>query len=90
MNEINVPLTVAVDSDVGLTVSDGGPVAVGVDTTITAAIMPHYTGETTVTPGDTAQVLATAGQVLDSDIVVERVPGNYGRIAWDGSVLTVY
>lgn len=52
-------------------------------------IVPIYTGATEVTPGDSAQVLATRGFALQDDIVVDAIPSNYGKITWNGSVLTV-
>ena len=50
---------------------------------------PAYTGAYTITPGDAAQVLATNGKRMTGDVTINPVPSNYGRITWDGSVLTV-
>lgn len=49
----------------------------------------QYHGSYTVTPSDETQVLATAGTSLTQDVVIEPIPGNYGRIGWNGSVITV-
>ena len=49
-----------------------------------------YTGEYTVTPSEEIQILETAGKVMREDVTVEAIPSNYGRITWNGSVLTVY
>ena len=88
---INIPLTVSTDADIGLTVNGGsGLIPMSMDTEIRAAIMPHSSGEVDITPGDGVTVLATAGKVLDSDIVIEAVPGQYGHIAWNGSALSVF
>lgn len=51
--------------------------------------LPSYEGPTEVTPGDAAQVLATKNTTLLEDITVGPVPAGYGKISWDGSVLTV-
>ena len=48
-----------------------------------------YEGEYSVTPSEAAQVLATEGKWARHDIVVQPIPNNYGRIEWNGSVLTV-
>ena len=48
-----------------------------------------YDGAYSVTPGDTAQILATANKTLIQDVIIEPVPDNYGKIGWNGSVLTV-
>ena len=49
-----------------------------------------YPGPYEVTPGEAAQVLGTAGLLMDGDVTVGPIPSNYGRIAWNGSTLTVY
>jgi len=51
--------------------------------------IPVYSGEYEVIPGDNEQVLRTEGKKLIHDIIVEAIPSNYGKITWDGSVLTV-
>ena len=48
-----------------------------------------YPGPYEVTPGDGAQTLRTQGLVAARDIVVNPIPENYGKITWNGSVLTV-
>lgn len=90
MIDVVVPLSVSVDEDVGLTVSGGADVSVGVDTTITASIVDHYEGPVTVTPSDQEQTLLTAGLMVDEDVVIQPVPNTYGRILWDGVALMVY
>lgn len=54
------------------------------------AYMPEsYRGSVDITPTADVQVLATQGKVLDSNIIIEPIPNNYGLITWDGSTLTV-
>lgn len=48
-----------------------------------------YTGEYVVTPSENEQVLATKGKYLSNNVVINPIPSNYGKISWNGSVLTV-
>ena len=49
-----------------------------------------YPGPYSVTPGESVQILETAGTTVGENITVGKIPSNYGRIAWNGSVLMVY
>lgn len=90
IDDIVIPLTVSTDSDVGLVVSDDGNIPMTMDTAIRPAIMPHYDGPVDISPGDAPVVIATAGTVVDENIVIEAVPDTYGHIAWNGAELMVY
>ena len=48
-----------------------------------------YTGATEVTPSEEEQVLLTNGLYVPSNITVAPIPSNYGRITYNGSVITV-
>ena len=48
-----------------------------------------YTGTTTVTPTEETQTLYTAGFMMNSNVTINPIPSNYGKITWNGSVLTV-
>ena len=50
---------------------------------------PHYHGQTTFTPTQQTQVAQTSGLIVDADIIINPIPSNYGRITWNGAVLTV-
>ena len=50
---------------------------------------PVYDGSYEVTPSQTTQTLETLQKVLVENIVINPIPSNYGKITWDGSVLTV-
>jgi len=50
---------------------------------------PHYQGTTTFTPSQSTQTAQTAGLIVDTNIIINPIPSNYGRIAWNGSALTV-
>lgn len=49
----------------------------------------RYDGATEVTPSDETQTLATAGKLLMTDITIQPVPRTYGRVAWNGTTLTI-
>lgn len=48
-----------------------------------------YTGPYEVTPGPERIVLETDGTFASDNIVINPIPSNYGRITWNGTVLTV-
>lgn len=50
---------------------------------------PEYVGPVEVIPSEHEQVLHTARKSVESDIIVNPIPSNYGLIQWNGSVLTV-
>lgn len=89
MNQVTIPLRVSTDGDYTVEVSGGGNVNLGMDTTVTAAILEHYDGPYTVEPGSGPQTLNTLGKVMDYNVVVSAVPQQYGLITWNGSTLTV-
>ena len=49
-----------------------------------------YTGPTEVTPSEETQTLSTAGLMMPENIVINPIPDNYGRIAYNGNILLVY
>ena len=50
---------------------------------------PAYTGAYTITPTQDTQVLPVNAKRMTGDITINPIPSNYGRITWNGSVLTV-
>lgn len=50
---------------------------------------PSYTGPTSIRPTVVEQVIPCLGKSMDSDIVVEAIPQNYGLITYNGFELTV-
>ena len=48
-----------------------------------------YSGEYTVTPTQSVQILNTSGKMMLSNMTIEPIPNNYGLITWNGAVLTV-
>lgn len=55
-----------------------------------AVPVPQYTGPYEFTPGDEAQTVQIARKMATQDIKIHPVPSNYGKISWNGSVLTVF
>ena len=86
---ISVPMTVIADNvPVQMNVSEDGTLNMAVSAGYSAGEEP-YTGEYVFTPGDEETVAQTKRKYLSEDIVIRKVPSNYGRIGWNGSVLTV-
>jgi len=48
-----------------------------------------YLGPYEVTPSMEEQVLETNEHMMTANVVVHKIPSNYGLITWNGSVLTV-
>lgn len=48
-----------------------------------------YEGSYVITATSERQVLPTARKLMTDDMVIEPIPSNYGRIDWNGSILTV-
>lgn len=52
-------------------------------------VVPKYTGEYEVTPTQQTQTLLTEGLKMTANVVVNPIPSNYGKITYNGSVITV-
>ena len=48
-----------------------------------------YVGPYSFEPSDQTQVVEIADKRALNNIIINPVPSNYGKITWDGSVLTV-
>lgn len=75
------------DAEIELRTGRKGSVELEVASGISAG--GEYFGPYEVTPTENEQVLPTAQLVASRDIVVNPIPSNWGRITWNGSVLTV-
>lgn len=62
------------------------PVSAG---TITPIVPDPYTGEYEVTPTEETQVLLTLNKNMTQNVTINPIPSNYGKITWNGAVLTV-
>ena len=83
-----IVLTSALDGGEGVLSSliDGGEIG------STTYVVPHLQNKT-VTPSDAEQIITADGALGYNGlhtVTVERIPSNYGHIAYNGSVLTVY
>lgn len=48
-----------------------------------------YDGDYVVTPTQETQTLQTINKRMTGNVVVKPIPSNYGKITWNGSILTV-
>ena len=87
MNELVV--SVGAPSKVSLTPSAAVSVAFAEYVPMRPADADWYEGPYSVTPTGTAQVLPTDGLLMADDVTVAPIPSNYGRISYQGNVLTV-
>lgn len=55
-----------------------------------SADYPTYEGQTVFTPSESTQVIPTAGQAVLTDITINPIPSNYGRIERRGAAVIVY
>ena len=88
---IFIPMIVASDHKViPLSVSDNTQrISLNVGVKIEGTTGSPYVGPYEVVPGDEVQTLNTKGLYATENIVINKIPSNYGKIAWDGSVLSV-
>ena len=48
-----------------------------------------YEGQYSFTPTNEAQTIEIEGKTAHQDIVIEKIPNNYGLITYNGSTITV-
>lgn len=89
-NPIIVDMDVGVAQTIQMTVSVGNS-TLGMD--LSSAINAIYHGnleDMTATPSDVTQVIVCdPGYDGIRQVTIDPIPSNYGKIGWDGSVLTV-
>lgn len=69
--------------------SHSGNMEATFENTVLVPVGEYYTGEYVVSPAEMAQVLPTEGLIAAHDIVINPIPSNYGKISYNGAVLTV-
>ena len=91
LGTVVVPLSVAESAaTIGMSIAeDNVTLQVGLETAIEVVEGQAYEGPYSVTPSQQAQTLATEGYLMTGDVVVNPIPSNYGKITWNGAVLTV-
>lgn len=83
-------ITATVDTSPRVSCSiDTGYGVVCVLDSLIAEQLDVYEGGYVVTPTEETQILQTANLKLTDNITINPIPSNYGRITWNGSVLTV-
>ena len=71
-------------------VADNVVIQTDVATTINVAEkVPTYDGSYEFTPSDSEQVIQIEDKKATANIVINPIPEGWGKITWDGSVLTV-
>ena len=81
-------LRVEGDETIPMVVSGNAPVPAEIDAVIN--VIEGKYQDKRVTPAETEQVVrADPGYGALGTVTVEAIPPNWGRISWDGSVLTV-
>lgn len=83
-------LVLQTDSATRLDFGAGANAHLGMSAQVRIDRLPDYGGATEVTPSEEAQVLRTSGKSVESDIIVNPIPSNYGRIEQRGSVLHIF
>lgn len=88
---ITVPMTVSssvVTVPMEVTASNV-PIPMNVSTAYYTSHYDTYGGAYEFAPGDEQQVVQTSNKVLKDDIIIQPIPSNYGKITYDGVVITV-
>ena len=70
--------------------SEGDGFAAGFGEVQYIEVGEYYEGDYAATPSEEAQTIPTESKLMARDFVIQPIPSNYGRIAWDGTTLTVY
>lgn len=84
-----IDVTFSDDDSFATSFSENEDITATFENTIMIPVGEYYTGEYVVTPSDTEQVLLTDGLISAHNIVINPIPSNYGKINWNGAVLTV-
>ena len=80
-------LDLHIDGDMSLNIPVDGEA--GTVIKVSDYVYPIYDGQTEVTPTQETQVLQTTNRTVVSNIIINPIPSNYGKITWNGSTLTV-
>lgn len=51
--------------------------------------VPDYRGRTDIVPTEQRQVLVTEGKRVLTNVIVEPIPSNYGRVIYNGSTIRI-
>lgn len=64
-------------------------IVAGVGAQVARGDIDVYNGGYEVTPSQETQVLQTRGHAMQQNVVVNPIPSYYGRISYNGAILTV-
>ena len=56
---------------------------------LSIATVATYHGPYEFTPTDEIQVVQIGGKQATEDIIIGAIPSNYGRIEWNGAIMTI-
>lgn len=70
-------------------IAEAGVTIIGVVSIPTTVTNAPYTGSYTIDPSQESQTIPIRNKVATQDITVNPIPDYYGRVTWDGSVLTI-
>lgn len=85
---ITVPMKVAVQSAIPVSVASVGGIPLSLGAEYKVGGEPYH-GEYEFTPTEETQTVPTQDKFLSENIIIHPIPSNYGRIGWNGSILTV-
>lgn len=64
-------------------------IPMGFDVAVNVGDADPYDGEYEWTPTQETQIIPIRHKMAVSDITINPIPSDYGKITWDGAVLTV-
>lgn len=82
------------EADLGLVIDGSAEIGLTADGSAEKILVVHdteyYMGEYDFTPGEEIITVPIEQLTANRDITIQPIPDNYGRILWNGSVLTIY
>ena len=79
----------SIDSSFDASMQDSGSFGANFGTFIRGGDADIYTGSYEFTPADNPQTILISNKTATSNIVINEIPSNYGKISYDGSALMV-
>lgn len=88
---ITIPMHVSVSgASIPMTVNDGGhQYSVGIGSEYSLVRNEYYDGSYSFTPSDEEQIIQSRNLVMRQNITIAPIPNNYGRVSYNGSVITI-
>ena len=89
MTPIVVPMTITAQGAIPVSVSAVGTLSFSIGMQIVESEYPTYEGEYSFTPSSEEQTVSVGGKAVLQDIVIAPITQDYGKITWNGSIITV-